>query len=192
MFVEADILTFLQHIEVGNSVRAAASIAGWSPSLVYNELRTGRGQERKGKSGKARKFLQRYREARAKAESHYVRLVAAGAVGSPGDKERGIPARLPDTADAKFMLKALDPKRWNPEMGGGSGKPTEKPISRLELMGAFAQMGQAVAQEVEDPRARARIGERWREIYRTLGLDEDRVQIKENGKPPLDQKRLPA
>jgi hypothetical protein len=163
-FTGEDLATFLGEIEIGNSIISAASVVNWSPALVYAELKRGRQQEKRGDKGKARDFLERYRVARARAESHYVRIVAAGAA---GDKEA---KRAPDTADAKFMLKVINPGRYRDEK---KTDPAEKPISRIELAQAFKLLAQSVQLEVEDDRVLLRIGERWREIFRTLGMEDE-------------------
>jgi hypothetical protein len=195
---------FFNELEIGTPFTAAAPIAGLLRTTLYAIIKSGNRLQKEGKSGWQREFLDRFRMARAKGEAHYVKLVAAGAVGDVGAKaeqtcpecgaeiEVEVPRRPrePDTNDAKFMLKAINPKVWNTDKV--QGPPGEKPISRLELVGAFQLMGQAVKQEVEDPKALLRISDRWREIYRTLGLDEAKAQIdsKQPDVKTLDQKRL--
>lgn len=199
-----NIALFCDELAVGTPPTAAAPLAGMSRSTYYSALKAGRRLERQGKRGPYRDFLDKVRVARAKGETHFSHIVARGAAGDVGvsrvqecphchkeiELEAPRPARAPDTDDAKFMLKAINPKVWNVDKApGGSG---DKPISRLELIGAFSQMGQAVGQEVEDANARRRIADRWREVYRTLGLDEDKAQIVDRRQPTtLDQKRLP-
>jgi hypothetical protein len=202
ILVGGDLKVFLDEVSIGTPLQSAALVAGFKRGTVYAAIKAGRNQEKAGKYGEARKFLDAFRKARASAEASYVHRVASGAAGDEGvAKEQKCPhcgeeivlpmpraPRMPDTTDAKFMLKAINPRVWNVDKAPGMSN--EKPISRLELVGAFQLMGTAVAQEVEDPNARRRIGDRWREIYRTLGLDEDKAQIVERQKPILDQQRL--
>jgi hypothetical protein len=198
-----NISLLLDELAVGTPPTAAAPLAGMSRSTYYSVLKAGRRLERQGKRGSYREFLDKVRVARAKGETHFSHILARGAAGDPGasrvqecphchkeiELEVPRPPRPPNTSDAIFMLKALNPKVWNVDKAPGAS--SEKPISRLELIGAFSQMGQAVGQEVEDVNARRRIGDRWREIYRTLGLDEDKAQIVDRRQTTLDQKRLP-
>lgn len=203
ILVGGDLKVFLDEVSIGTPLQSSALVAGFKRGTIYAAIKAGRNQEKAGKYGEARKFLDAFRQARAKAEASYVHRVAAGAAGDPGassvqkcpecgaEIELEVPRqpRAPDTTDAKFMLKAINPKVWNVDRIQAA--TAEKPISRLELVGAFQLMGQAVRQEVEDVKALARISERWREIYRTLGLDETKAQIsKESKTPTLDQKRL--
>lgn len=195
---------FFQELEIGTPFTAAAPIAGLKRGSLYAIIKQAKRLEKEGKHGWQREFFDRFRMARARGEAHYVKLVAAGAVGDKGassvqecphchrEIELEVPRRPrePDTNDAKFMLKAINPKVWNVDRV--QGPPGERPISRLELVGAFQLMGQAVRQEVEDVTALRRISERWKEIFTTLGLDENKAQIdgKQSEVKPLDQKRL--
>lgn len=200
-YVGADLVTFYQEIEVGTSLQAACSIVGWNVTAVYAELKRGKLMQKEQRQGKARTFYEGYRQKRAKAEAHYVHIVAQGAAGA-GERLRmpcpecgeeiELPVatkvpRAPDTGDAKFMLKVIDPQRYNPERFQ-KASDLERPISRLEVTGAFQLLGQAVALEVEDSRVLLRIRDRWQEVYRTLGLDA--VPLEKKTLP--DQKRLPA
>jgi hypothetical protein len=203
ILVGGNLETFMEEVSIGTPLQSAAIVAGFKRGTIYAAIKAGRKAEKDGRKTEARGFLDAFRVARAKAERNYVHRVAAGAAGDEGvSKEQKCPhcgeeivlpmpraPRLPDTNDAKFMLKAINPRVWNVDKAPGASG--EKPISRLELIGAFAQMGQAVGQEVEDVNARRRIADRWREIYRTLGLDEDKAQIVDRRQTTLDQKRLP-
>lgn len=180
--VGGDIEVFLAEVEIGTPLRPASAIAGFSRASVYNALKAGRNQEKAGKRGEGRDFLDKYRLARAKAIGHYVKIVAGGAAGDPATK------RAPDTADAKFMLKVMDPARFNVE-GKGKGAPEDRPISRIELAASFKLLAQAVQLEVEDSRVLMRIGERWAEIFRTLGMEDETEGVVETRQKPLPTER---
>ena len=167
--VEQDKLDkFLDFIKQGNGIRASVGSAGISHAVFYKLMRIGHAERNAGRKTRLAKFVDKFEEARAIAETDLVKIVR--------DKSPE------DVASARFMLAHINPKRWADRTRiDVHGEP---PIDRADLLRGVQELAKAVRDEVEDPAVMARIDARWADVIegwlgktparskRRAGLDE--------------------